>query len=89
MLFAMRLAFEAMLAQFDPERLQEEFERQGKGSILGVPAKLRYWDLYRDKYAALTQDAEAAFRQLFGDDFAKAYEDELERLRAKHRSRGK
>ena len=52
----MRLAFESMLAQFDPDRLQEEFDRQiKKGSILGVPAKLRYWDLYRDKYSDLDE----------------------------------
>ena len=58
-LSAMRLAFESMLAQFDPNRLQEEFDRQmKKGSILGVPAKLRYWDLYRDKYADLAKDAQ-------------------------------
>ncbi|HEU4601841.1 MAG TPA: type VI secretion system-associated FHA domain protein TagH, partial [Steroidobacteraceae bacterium] len=79
---AMRLAFEAMLAQFDPERLQEDFDRQiRKGSILGVPAKLRYWDLYRDKYAALTRDADASFRTLFCDEFAKAYEEQLARAK--------
>jgi type VI secretion system FHA domain protein len=80
---AMRLAFEAMLAQFDPERLQEDFDRQiRKGSILGVPAKLRYWDLYRDKYTELTRDADASFRTLFGDEFAKAYEEHLARSKA-------
>jgi type VI secretion system FHA domain protein len=80
---AMRLAFEAMLAQFDPERLQEDFDRQiRKGSILGVPAKLRYWDLYRDKYAGLTRDADASFRSLFCDEFARTYEEQLARAKA-------
>jgi type VI secretion system FHA domain protein len=80
---AMRLAFEGMLAQFDPERLQEDFDRQiRKGSILGVPAKLRYWDLYRDKYTELTRAADASFRTLFGDEFAKAYEEQLARSKA-------
>jgi type VI secretion system FHA domain protein len=88
-LAALRIAFETMLAQFDPGRLQEEFDRQNKGSILGVPAKMRYWDMYRDKYGALAQDAEGAFRQLFGDDFANAYEEHLDRLRAKSRGRDK
>lgn len=82
-LSAMRFAFEAVLAQFDPNRLQEEFDRQmKKGSILGVPAKLRYWDLYRDKYNDLIKDGPAAFRHLFSDEFAKAYEEHLERLKA-------
>ncbi|MGH8187120.1 MAG: type VI secretion system-associated FHA domain protein TagH, partial [Steroidobacteraceae bacterium] len=89
-LAAMRIAFESMFAQFDPNRLQEEFDRQmKKGSILGVPAKLRYWDLYRDKYGDLVQDSQGAFRTLFGDAFAKAYEEQLERLRALGRSRDK
>jgi type VI secretion system FHA domain protein len=81
-LIAMRLAFEAMLAQFDPERLQDEFDRQvKKGSILGAPAKLRYWELYRDKYSQLVKNADAGFRNLFADEFAKAYEEQSDRLR--------
>jgi type VI secretion system FHA domain protein len=89
-LSAMRLAFESMLSQLDPNRLQDEFDRQiKKGSILGVPAKLRYWDLYRDKYADLAKDAQGAFRNLFGDAFAKAYEEQLERLQGLARGRDK
>jgi type VI secretion system FHA domain protein len=87
-LAAMRLAFESMLSQFDPQRLQEEFDRQMKGSILGVPAKLRYWDLYRDKYGDTVKDAEAGFRNLFSDAFARAYEEHLERLRKSGRPAG-
>jgi type VI secretion system FHA domain protein len=89
-LSAMRLAFESMLSQLDPNRLQDEFDRQiKKGSILGVPAKLRYWDLYRDKYSDLAKDAQGAFRNLFGDAFAKAYEEQLERLQGMARGRDK
>ena len=84
LLSAIRLAFETMLAQFDPDRLQEEFDRQmKKGSILGVPAKLRYWDLFRDKYNALARDADSSYQKLFGEAFANAYEEHLERLKAK------
>ena len=89
-LSAMRVAFESMLSQLDPNSLQEEFDRQiKKGSILGVPAKLRYWDMYRDRYADLAKDAEGAFRNLFGDAFAKAYEEQLERLQELARGREK
>jgi type VI secretion system FHA domain protein len=85
---AMRLAFETMLAQFDPNRMQDEFDRHlKKGSILGVPAKLRYWDLYREKYGELVKDAEAGFRTLFGAEFARAYEEQIERLKARGRVR--
>lgn len=84
---ALRLAFEAMLAQFDPERLQQGFDRQMKGAILGVPVKLRYWDLFRDRYAAMNEDAEASFRTLFGDAFAQAYEEHVERHQGRGRKR--
>jgi type VI secretion system FHA domain protein len=78
MIGAMRLTFESMLAQFDPNQLQEEFDRQiKKGSILGVPAKLRYWDLFREKYGELAKDGDASFRSLFAEEFAKAYEEQL------------
>ncbi|WP_157995511.1 type VI secretion system-associated FHA domain protein TagH [Peristeroidobacter soli] len=85
---AMRLAFESMLSQFDPQRMQEEFDRQMKGSIIGVPGKMRYWDLFRDKYGELSKDAETGFRTLFGDAFTRAYEEQLERLKKSGRSVG-
>jgi type VI secretion system FHA domain protein len=82
-LAALRLAFETMLARFDPNRLQEDFDRQiRKGSILGAPAKLRYWDMYRDKYGELVKDADSGFRTLFGEEFTRAYEEQLKRLKA-------
>jgi type VI secretion system FHA domain protein len=82
MLAGVRVAFEAMLGEFDPDRLQEQFDRQGKkGSLLTVPAKMRYWDLYREKFGDMVKDAEASFAELFGDEFARAYEAQLDRLK--------
>ena len=86
MLAGVRVAFEAMLAEFDPDRLQAEFDRQmKKGALLSVPAKLRYWDLYREKFHDMVKDPETTFRELFGEEFAKAYEEQLRRLRAQGR----
>jgi len=79
MLAGMRVAFESMLAEFDPDRLQEAFDRQAPKSL--VPAKLRYWDMFRDKRRELAKDPEAAFRQLFGEEFARAYEEQLKQLK--------
>ena len=86
MLAGMRVAFESMLAEFDPDRLQEEFDRQLSKSL--VPAKLRYWDLFREKRQEIVKDPEASFRQLFGEEFARAYEDQLTQLRAQERGPG-
>ncbi len=87
MLAGMRVAFESMLAEFDPDRLQEQFDRQlNRGSLLRVPAKLRYWDLYRDRCRDMVKDPEASFRKLFGEEFARAYEEQLETAQGRGRA---
>jgi type VI secretion system FHA domain protein len=86
MLAGVRAAFETMLAEFDPDRLQEEFDRQPrKGALISMPAKLRYWEMYRERVHEIVKDADSSFRELFGDEFARAYEAQLERLKARDR----
>jgi type VI secretion system FHA domain protein len=88
MLAGLRVAFEAMLADFDPDRLEEQFDRRSKkGALLSVPAKLRYWDSYREKTRQLLVDVDAAFRKWFGEEFVKAYEEQLERLETERQQR--
>jgi type VI secretion system FHA domain protein len=84
MLAGMRAAFEAMVAEFEPERLQETFDRQIKksGGFIAVPAKMRYWELYRSRFDDIAKDPEMNFRELFGRVFSKAYEEQLARLKA-------
>jgi predicted component of type VI protein secretion system len=72
-----------LLADFDPARLQEAFDRQGGTGLL--PAKLRYWELYRDKLEAILKDRDGAFRRLFGEEFARAYEDQLRQIKSQSR----
>jgi type VI secretion system FHA domain protein len=86
MLAGMRTAFESMLAEFDPDRLQEEFDRQLAKGL--VPAKLRYWDSYRERQQQAAKDPEAAFRRLFGEKFARAYEDQLRALKSQQGNAG-
>jgi len=89
MLEGMRVAFEGMLAEFDADRLQEEFDAQiAKHSIPLLPAKMRYWELYRDKRQAMVKDPEAAFARLFGEEFSRAYEEQFRKLKATRRTRG-
>jgi len=85
MLAGMRAAFEKMLAEFDPDRMQEEFDKLLNKGL--VPAKMRYWDLFRDKRREMATDPETSFRQLFGEAFAKAYEEQLNQLKAHERGR--
>jgi predicted component of type VI protein secretion system len=85
MLAGMRVAFEAMLAESDPDRMQEEFDRQGAKGLM--PARMRYWDLYREKRQDMKKDPEVTFARLFGEEFARAYEEQFRELRAQRRAR--
>ncbi|MGH9373570.1 MAG: type VI secretion system-associated FHA domain protein TagH, partial [Vicinamibacterales bacterium] len=88
MLAGMRVAFESMLAELDPDRLQHEFDRQLKNSaVLRLTARFRYWGLFRDRRVEMAKDPEATFRKLFGEEFARAYEEQLNRLKAENRAR--
>jgi type VI secretion system FHA domain protein len=87
MLEGVRVAFDAMLAEFNPDHLQEMFDRTSKkGVLVAMPAKLRYWELYREKIHDMAADADRTFRSLFGDEFARAYEEQLKRLKAEKSS---
>jgi type VI secretion system FHA domain protein len=84
-----RTAFNSMLEHFDPERLGEEFDNKAKsGSALRkLGAKWRFQDAYAEEYASLTRDADESFRKLFGEYFAQAYEEQMERLKVAARMR--
>jgi type VI secretion system FHA domain protein len=88
MLAGMRVAFQAMLGEFDPDTLQKQFDGQlGKSSLALVPAKMRYWDLYRARRSEVAKDPEEAFERLFGAEFRRAYEEQFRQLKAQRRSR--
>jgi type VI secretion system FHA domain protein len=86
MLAGIRAAFESMLVDFDPDRMQDDFDRQMSKGL--VPAKMRYWELYRDRLEKFAGDPETTFRRLFGDAFARAYEDQMRQLKTRDRSGG-
>jgi type VI secretion system protein ImpI len=83
MLEGVRVAFESMLGAFDPQQMEQDFERLVKraGLLGGLSGKSRYWELYTERFARLGRDADDTFRRLFGDVFAEAYERQLEGLR--------
>jgi len=86
MLAGMRAAFDYMLTRFDPEALARQFEaRPGRKISIGLGAGGRHWDSFGEYYKEMTRDADDCFRRLFGDQFARAYEEQLQRLRAESR----
>ncbi|MGX1997891.1 type VI secretion system-associated FHA domain protein TagH [Xanthomonas axonopodis pv. cassiae] len=83
MLAGMRAAFDAMLFHFSPDRLEQEADAGGKRLSFG--GKGRYWERYRDNFEQLRSDPDECFRRLFGDEFARAYEAQLARLKSARR----
>ncbi len=88
MLSGIRTAFNSLLGRFDPEGLAETYERKLKRTmLLGVVSRLKYWDLYCEQFEEYDRDAEATFQNLFGEDFAKAYFQQLQQLATTSRLR--
>jgi type VI secretion system FHA domain protein len=82
-LAGMRAAYAEMLGYFDPEALERGFTKGvRRGALAKVLNKSRHWDLYEDLYKSLTRDPDSSFHRLFGDAFARAYEEQMQRLSA-------
>jgi type VI secretion system protein ImpI len=88
MLAGMRAAFEYMLQRFDPRSLKAQFDAKPGRRSLGFGGQGRYWEAFEEYYKEATADADDCFRRMFGDQFARAYEEQIQRLRAGRGERG-
>lgn len=83
---AMNRALEDYVDRFDPEELKSRFDKGLKRSgLLAGANKLKYWELYEESYPALTQREDGGPPQLFSEEFARAYSQELEGTRSRSR----
>jgi type VI secretion system protein len=73
-LVATRAAFEEFLGRVNPTELEERFERASKRGVFKTQNKGRYWDLYSEMFAGLSQRPADGFPHLFTEAFAKAFE---------------
>jgi hypothetical protein len=86
---ALRAGFNALLTKLHPEQLEELYEKKLKRTaVLGLGNKAKYWEMYRAHFEEIDRDREAQFRILFGEEFALAYNDHLQKLAASARLRG-
>jgi type VI secretion system protein ImpI len=83
MLAGVRAAFESLLVHFNPDRFEQEADGASKRSAFA--GKGKYWDKYRENFDGLSRDPDECFRRLFGDEFARAYEEQLSRLKSARR----
>jgi type VI secretion system protein ImpI len=82
MLAGVRAAFESLITHFNPDRFEQETDGAKRSAFGG---KGRYWDKYRENFEGLSKDPDECFRRLFGDEFARAYEEQLSRLKSARR----
>lgn len=76
---AMLQAVEDYVERFDPDELKARFDKGMKRSgLLAGANKLKYWELYEESYHALTQRDDGGPPQLFSEEFARAYTEEMD-----------
>ena len=71
----MRAALAAVLARFDPAKLEQRLtESDSGGSLLPMSHKAKLWNLYEELYGEISREAETDFHFLFGEEFLRAYQ---------------
>ena len=72
---AMNSAFIEFADRFEPEELQNGFDRAMSSSkLFSFMNKSKYWDLFCDLYPIMTEKGGGRFPQMFGEEFVRAYE---------------
>lgn len=71
----MRAALTAVLARFNPARLEERLSTSSSGtSFLPMNNKAKLWNMYEELYGQIAKEAETDFHFLFGEEFLRAYQ---------------
>jgi type VI secretion system protein ImpI len=78
---AMNSAFIEFADRFEPEELQEGFDRTLGKKLFGLSNHAKYWELYCDLYPIITEKGGGRFPQMFSEEFVKAYERQITEYR--------
>ncbi len=77
----MRAALEGVLRRFDPAQLEQRLtDKSFVDSMLPMNRKAKLWSLFAELYADITKEAQDDFHALFGKEFLRAYESQLDKL---------
>jgi len=81
-LAGMRAALAGVLKRFDPTEIEQFLQVPTvMDNILAGNRKAKMWDKLVELYKEISNDADADFQRLFGEKFAAAYEEQIQRLR--------
>ena len=80
MMAGMQGTIRAILEQFDPNILEQSFSRNSGSSFMPGSKKSKNWDQYSEFYKRISEQLVDDFQNLFGEEFAKAYERQVQKL---------
>ena len=77
----MRAALAGVLLRFKPEQLAERLTRKTMlDSLMPMNRKAKLWDLFEELYGDISKEAEDDFHALFGKEFLRAYQAQIDKL---------
>ena len=81
-LAGMRAALSAVLMRFDPVAIEQRLHVPGVlDKVMATHRKAALWDRLVTLYADISREADDEFERLFGENFARAYREQAQRLR--------
>lgn len=81
LLAGLKVALDALIAKFDPERLKQRLDTSSfLGGLFPAARKARYWEVYEALYESIAKDVADDFQRAYGDAVAEAYEARLAEL---------
>lgn len=81
MVTGMESALRGILARLDPKALEDKISTGGGLSNVLKSKKARYWEVYETMYAEISDQAENDFHELFAKEFARAYREQMDKLK--------
>jgi FHA domain-containing protein len=77
----MRAALEGVLARFDPAHLETRLtHRSVLGSLVPSSRRAKLWELYEQLFRDISKEAQDDFQTLFGKEFLRAYQAQIDKL---------
>ena len=84
----MEAALQDILGRFNPKTLETRLVSDSiLDNILPGGKKAKYWDIFKLLFDQIAGEAEDNFQELFGKEFSRAYEQQLNRLKNTRKER--
>lgn len=77
----MRAAMQGLIARFDPQELEKRLKQKSVlDAMLPMNRKAKLWELFNELFGELAREAEDDFEALFGREFLRAYEAQIDQI---------